>query len=440
MSTNFSNRPYIDEKVKPLLEDDAFPDQAATIAANLLDRCKYTLESTHRPIEREPYQIKFFLESGIMRLRLDAFAWFDYILPIHHSDPVHRARIAREYVSECLERKHKSISSRRIVCPTNRESSKSREAYICMDRNCRSNSCRRHVPQKCRDKVRLIHGDMGECSQHFPDSTFITSFTIGNEQFVLYSRWESTRDVLLFPVRHSTNEYFAKSPAAWQAIAEVKRKLCAIISRIRRDQRIDSPIESVAFNFGSWTSEIGKNKYATIAHAHAHLVLTPEAILAFHTNIKPHYFSPEENLYILNLTGCYRDPDDHEYNDAIALQHSRLLSYHIEQTEARFKSIEDNMVTKDMLAEFKKELFEEIHLLLGNIQRTSIPTPDTTNEEPSEPAVEDGLDDASAPQILSDNTNTTIPSKLSRWQKKKAKKRRQEERKQEEDKLKMQTK
>ncbi|CAF1318737.1 unnamed protein product [Adineta ricciae] len=440
MSTNFSNKPYIDKKVKPLLEDVAFPDQAATIAENLLDRCKHTLESARRPIEREPYQIKFFFETGIMRLRLDAFAWFDYILPIHHSDPVHRARIAREYVRECLERKHKSITSRRIVDPTNRVCSKSKIAYICMDMNCRSNSCRRHVPQKCREKVRLIHGDMGECSQHFATSTFITSFTIRDEQFVLYSRLESARDILLFPVSHSTNEYFARSPKAWQAIAEVRWKLCDIISRIRRDQRIDSPIESVEFNVGSWTSEIGKNKYATIAHAHAHLALTPEAISAFDTNINPRDFSPEENLYILNLTGCYRDPVDHEYNDAIALQHSRILFYHIEQTEARFKSIEENMVTKDMLAEFKKELFEEIHLLLENVQRSSVPIPDTTNEEQSEPAVEDRLDDTSAAQILLDTTNTTIPPKLSRWQKKKAKKRRQEERKQEENKLKMQTK
>ncbi|CAF4673375.1 unnamed protein product, partial [Rotaria socialis] len=190
------------------------------------------LNKAQQPFDREPYQIVFFWHNGIMRLRFDALTWFDYVLPTYNVQAEDRASIGSKV----------------------------------------------HIPASCEDVINCINGNRVVCGQYFDGCTSICSFSVADKPFMLHSRSESTRDIILFPVNHKNNEAFATEGSTWEAIAKVEKELRDCISKIKGEQITTSPIESVFFNFGSWTTVMSKNKLAKTAHAHVHLVLTADAI------------------------------------------------------------------------------------------------------------------------------------------------------------------
>ncbi|CAF0806132.1 unnamed protein product [Didymodactylos carnosus] len=80
---------------------------------------------------------------------------------------------------------------------------------------------------------------------------------------------------------------------------------------------------------------VAKNKYLKTCHAHAHLYLGIETIQQFTILQRQAY---PRNLYIMNLVGCYREPFNHQYEDALALQGSRLLISYINDIKMNIDS------------------------------------------------------------------------------------------------------
>lgn len=194
-----------------------------------------------------------------------------------------------------------------------------------------------------------------------------------------------------------------------------------------------------------------KNKLAKTAHAHVHLVLTPGAISTLTTDKKLEKFNEKYILYVLNLSGCYRDPIDYEYNDAITLQSSRLLSYHIEKTGEDVSSIKRNLdglkenveylknntitqanmekLMDEMFAKFYKQLqsgqpsLSTMHSGIDQLSPLTVPL----NDQKSPISSETSPDINSSSQISLSATGEPVPQKLSKGQKKKKKAKRKKE-------------
>ena len=441
---NPTRNPYIEGKTgEP--HSSEFVERSADTARKLLDEFKQKLLAANRPIDREPYQIKLFWDSGIMRLRYDALVWFDHILTLHEDTIGDRADIGSEYVSACVIQKHERDVRRRAINSRDRYSTAEIKEHTCSKRSC---SCRKtHMPENCKMVIGCINGSSTPCKQFFDEASYIDMIWIERTQFILHSRPESTRDILLFPVNHSENESFVSAISTWQAIITVEQRLLDVLSRIRRSAYTESPIESVYFNYGSWTTAMTKNKLAKTAHAHVHLLLTSTAISVLSSEKPRTTMVPREKLYILNLSGCYRDPVDYEFSDAITLMNSRLLYYHIGETEKNIgiiksdikkmqndlDSLRENIITKDSMKMLMEEMFLKFSLHFKNGQPSlvngssdsdpsSISTITWTDEE-SKPLLKRAVDVILSPTILPSATSTTVPLKQSRGQKKKAKQR-----------------
>ena len=449
--TTFSyptNTPCVEKKIDGPCNVN-FVDQAIDAASNLLNAFKSIAKSAERSIEREPYQIKLFWDTGIMQLRYDAFTWFDYVLSKDTTTSNFRADHASKYVNTCLSQKHDSDLRRRAMNSRDRYSPTQINEHTCHKHSC---SCGKvHTPTQCTAEISCINGGIATCKQFFDTTTCIASIFIKNDQFMLHSRPESTRDILLFPVTHINNEKFVSTRNTWQAILEVEKRLRFILSKIRGTDVTESPIESVYFNYGSWTTAMTKNKLTKTAHAHVHLLLTPNIISTLSSDIRLDRYKPHYRLYVLNLAGCYRDPVDYEYIDAINLLNSRVLSYHIAKTEQHIgcinvdvrqmkddlECLRKNAITKDSIEKLMKEMFVDfLHAfknsqtpsdtLLNDMNRSSISTVASDDSE-SPPSAKTSTGTISSSQILSPNTSAPASGKLSKGQKKKAKEKRKKE-------------
>ncbi|CAF1434688.1 unnamed protein product [Adineta steineri] len=311
------DKPYIDQIITKPHTSEFFPGTAAKTAETLLSSFKEILKTAKRSIEREPYQIKIFWNNNSMRLRYDALTWFDYILPSGKRTCDAHAEIGSKYVSECLTVEHEKDVRERAMNSRDRYFDKVRRWYT-LPRH--SYDCGKvHVLKECNKKITFISGSRDECKQFFDDRTYIASVCIDNKCFMLHSRPESTRDILLFPVDHMDNEEFITMSSTWKAIIEVEKRLKDVLSLICPTQTTESPIESVYFNFGSWMTAMTKNQLAKTAHAHVHLLLTANTISTLSPDINLSNFGFSDTLYVLNLSGCFRDPIDYEYSDAVIL-------------------------------------------------------------------------------------------------------------------------
>ncbi|CAF4614432.1 unnamed protein product [Rotaria socialis] len=397
------------------------------------------LNKAQQPFDREPYQIVFFWHNGIMRLRFDALTWFDYVLPTYNVQAEDRASIGSKYVSQCITEKHKKDGNRRPLNCKDRYPPTTIKENTCLKKQC--DCLRVHIPASCEGVINCINGNRVGCGQYFDRCTSIYSFLVADKQFMLHSRSESTRDIILFPVNHKNNEAFATEGSTWEVIAKVEKELRNCISKIKGEQITTSLIESVFFNFGSWTTVMSKNKLAKTAHAHVHLVLTADAISILSSSEIRLKGENKDNRYVLNLTGCYRDPTDYEYSDAITLQNSRLFYYHIKETEKCIRDIKtdlhylkENIVTKNDLQNLFKGIFTDD--LLASLNARNSPSSDLSNNptlttvssflhgsDHLESPPETTADITSSQQTVSTaNSNNTAPLKLSRGQKKEANK------------------
>ena len=231
---------------------------------------------------------------------------------------------------------------------------------------------------------------------------------------------ESTRDILLFPAIHTCNEDFVRKESTWEAISKVEKLTSS---------------DPVRFPWSAWKLRFPSNRSTSIlvagppamtkyklrknAHAHVHLLLTPIAISMLSRDAIQRVYPPREiPLYVLNLTGCHRDPVDYEYDDAITLQSSRILSYHIIETEKNISQIKDSVkllekntmkeesmkiIMREMLTEFleRKQSEPSSPLILSN---------DPNQSTSSNAISNDGKNDSASEGAVGTNLYPETPS------------------------------
>ena len=394
--------PYFEETIIGWATESS-SGELASAAKNLIKKFNDTFGNARRSIEREPYQIMLFRGTNKMRLRYDALTWFDYILPHQLRSKGDCAGHGSAYVSACLTRKHDNDGAQRFTNKATRFSAEEIMNLTCVKSSC---TCKKlHTPTACMSDIEVINGGTIRCGQFFDPKTCMDTLDIVNEKFVLHSRPESTRGIVLLPISHTSNEIFVTMESTWKAIFEVEERLRATLLHFPGGDKIAFPIESVYFNFGSWTTAMSKNKLLKTAHAHVHALLTPETIAALDENGLRH---PDTKAFIkryaLNLTGCHRDPVDYEYEDAITLQSSRILFYHIRETEKSIgqikKSIErleKNMVKEDTMNTLMRKLFAEFS--------------ERKKSEPSSPSTQsDDMHQSNPSNVTSNNNRSDLSS------------------------------
>ena len=400
--------PYFEETISELTTENS-ATVLAKAAENLLKRFNDTFENAGRSIEREGYQLKLLRETGKMRLRYDAVKWFDFILPHQSASKDDCARYGSAYVNECLTRKNDNDVA---PCFTN-EAVRFTAAAV-MNLTCVKPGCtceKLHTPLECTNTIELTEGDPITCGQFFDRATSMDSFCIEDERFTLHSRPGATCDIVLFPVSHTSNEIFVTMESTWKAIFEVEERLRATLAHFAGGDQIAFPIESVYINFGSWTTAMTKNELLKTAHAHVHLLLTPDAISTFNQNgLRRPNREAFVARYALNLTGCHRDPVDYEYDDAIALQRSRILSYHMSETQETMKTSKREIVT-EFSAHEKSEPSSPSTLF--NDPHESTTSNATFNDEQNDSPSEEGTGTTLHPQIPLSLSNSEVRKKPS---------------------------
>ena len=361
-----------------------------------------------------------------MRLRYDAITWFDHILPHQLGSRDDCAGHGSKYVSECLTRKHENDIGSPRINKADRFPSSQRAASSCVCHPRKPNLCRICIPKDCLAEIADIQAGTYVCGQSFSRATIMDLFFTDKEQFALHSRLESTRDILLFPVIHTSNEDFVAKKSTWESIFKVENRLLETLSYFQGGKEIRNPVESIYFNFGSWMTAMDKNVFLKNAHAHAHLLLTRDAISTFNQNglRRPNREAFIER-YVLNLTGCHRDPVDYEYDDAITLQSSRILSYHIIETEKNISQIKDSVkllekntmkeesmkiIMREMLTEFleRKQSEPSSPLILSNDPNQSTSSNAISNDGKNDSPSEETIDTNLYPQTPSSPSNTLV--------------------------------
>ena len=436
--------PYFEETINDLRTENSYV-VLAKAAGNLLGKFEEAFKSVERSTERQPCQIKFFPTTGEMRLRYDAITWFDHILPHQLGSRDDCAGHGSKYVSECLTRKHENDIGSPRINKADRFPSSQRAASSCVCHPRKPNLCRICIPKDCLAEIADIQGGTEICGQSFSRATIMDLFFTDKEQFALHSRLESTRDILLFPVIHTSNEDFVAKKSTWESIFKVENRLLETLSYFQGGKEIRNPVESIYFNFGSWMTAMDKNVFLKNAHAHVHLLLTPIAISMLSRDAIQRVYPPREiPLYVLNLTGCHRDPVDYEYDDAITLQSSRILSYHIIETEKNISQIKDSVkllekntmkeesmkiIMREMLTEFleRKQSEPSSPLTLSNDPNQSTSSNAISNDGKNDSASEETMDTNLYPETPSAPSNSEVPKTNSN--KKKRKKKRKKKKK-----------
>ena len=325
-----------------------------------------------------------------MRLRYDAITWFNHILPHQLSSNGDCARHGSAYVSACLTQKRDNDVAQSITNKAARSPAAEIMKLTCVKPTCQCEKL--HTPSTCTGTIGLIGGGTIECGQFFDRASTMDSFITDGVQFALHSRPGSTRDIVLFPTSHTHNEEFVEMGSTWEAIFEVEKRLRATLLHFAGEVQIEFPIESIYFNYGSWTSAMTQNKSLKNAHAHVHLLLTRDYISTFNQD-RPGLADPTSSnkLYVLNLTGCHRDPVDYEYEDAITLRDSQNLFDHAGESEEKMKTL-----PQEMLTEFsEREKSEPSSNVICN---------DGKNDSPSEETIDTNL----YPQTPSSPSNTLV--------------------------------
>ena len=131
-------------------------------------------------------------------------------------------------------------------------------------------------------------------------------------KFILGSRREPTRDILLVPQAHTENTKLVVDGNTWKVVHEIVSVLNSLIDK--------PPVELIAVNFGKWETANSKaneddpGRYAMNCHGHIHLHFSRLAIdtLSKFTGCS-------------GLQGCVENPENYNELDAKDVFSTRLL-------------------------------------------------------------------------------------------------------------------
>jgi len=164
--------------------------------------------------------------------------------------------------------------------------------------------------QRCAFPVQRSNGSR-TCGFFLVDELILGAFPLKRLPFLLTSRYEPTRDLLLAPIKHATNRELAEGEIFWDLVNQLVQYFQGLLGDT------GDPLEGVALNFGKWETAnlLDASIYALDCHGHAHLLLTPEL-----------FYVLEDNKDFLPLRGRFTDPNLHLREDCRDLEVEGLIA------------------------------------------------------------------------------------------------------------------
>lgn len=272
-------------------------------------------------------------EQLVLRIRYSPITWFQRVLRSEHKEEKDAVRVARAWIATVRTRAAtKPHWMHQLDDPAGpflfAEKCEYGPACWEKEKGCSGNH-RIDAMVRCQDLVWRRDGSKRECGDI--GHTALLLDELSTTEYAVFARREATRDILIQPRRHhSINRKMAVDSRFWQFLFDTCRKVHQILGTER------FPVIGVALNFGDWETRTSVDKFAKDCHAHAHLLLTPEAV-----------FKCTERL-LSPLKGRVYDPQDHELEDCLKLENEELS--HLERKtseeyaqsmERRFTSLEN---------------------------------------------------------------------------------------------------
>ncbi|CAG8617030.1 3469_t:CDS:2 [Funneliformis mosseae] len=300
----WDNKPRIHVGTIENFQDE--PKIAAKRVSFMGEKCLDFIKSN--PVFQEKYRIELSPEEGLWKLylHLDPVAWFDALMSRPNETRGSVIKKARECVNNVRETYYPSRPENFIYDPILSKSycNHHGECVRCeyfidimqiLNANAETNRnsitinkscpwfietpkiyCQAESPQQRRqsrscnwyaEQERIIPFDE---RLKMPLGDYSLKQT---DEWIVISRLEHVRELLVFPTKHKTNKDLIKSEEFWAWVLDnlVKNFLGAFCSR-------GYPLNSFAMNFGTWESELAKDKNAVDCHGHLHLCLKLDVV------------------------------------------------------------------------------------------------------------------------------------------------------------------
>ncbi|GES82044.1 hypothetical protein GLOIN_2v1782595 [Rhizophagus clarus] len=322
------------------------PDRVSKALASLGKKCLDFIDNKEHALFKKSYRIEIVPvkhPQWEFQLYFPAEIWFDMLYYVKAKDAEEKNMVlaaAREYVNSVRSSYRPSIPEisltpvlSRIYCATHADCISSKYPHsslrYLLDKitNIISYSdnktgtrhdtryaepnifCRKtNVPQQSKKPT--------SCNWYAEDERVVFKKDKSYPSYVVLSRQDHVRELLVAPLEHKTNR-----------------------------ELITYPVECYSINFGSWESETAKDKNALKCHAHFHIHLSKVVVhnMEQKKDINNHYYYPA-------IHGKINDPFQHRMKDCVELETLRLSSLEInanynnlrKQIEENGKQIEDN--------------------------------------------------------------------------------------------------
>ena len=257
------------------------PDHCAASCRRLISIFN-KLTKAHPKLQLK-YRLEVFYEKGWhLRMKLDAVAWFDYLMQSKIDGEVPIA-IARTFITDTREYLHnlpkedptdKTLIEPAVYCK-----------YLpCLNKYCKyTHTDSRYYPP-CQQFIPRADGVQRVCN-YFPYEEFVIApgeqlKEIMKGRYWIVSRRAPIRDILLVPRAHCTNCELVKDKEMWNVVKTIYSIVKECVKNINNIPGTDGAFESIAANFGKWetASANDDSEYAIDCHAHLHINLTRAAV------------------------------------------------------------------------------------------------------------------------------------------------------------------
>jgi len=278
------------------------PNDLADAAKHMLDL--FLERAKNVPGMKNAYRLEFTLDSFedsknpkfVLRLRYDPLVWFHRVIASDTS-------LTRDYIDGV-----KKVAKSKPDWLHQLHPQDGAEPLEFLERCKYGTGCRHKMrcekdhrdEIECKASVPRKDGSSGKCGSI--GDPLLKLAELSTSSYYVLARRESTRDMLIVPARHLTNKSMAADPAFWTFLLKTIGALKGNLQTTRL------PVVGVALNFGHWETRTSVDRFALDCHAHAHIIVTPEAIELCTETCLP------------QMKGRRYDPEQYELVDAKALE------------------------------------------------------------------------------------------------------------------------
>jgi hypothetical protein len=233
---------------------------------------------------------------------------------------------------------------------------------------------------QCRELIRKLNRTKTFCLFQVDPNFWIYAKNVEKPScfpyFIASARSDATPIITLNPVKHCTNDEYAQTSDAWQAVLQT-------LVYIKDQLKLNTlPLSRIYMNFGNWITQKQNDSSRQECHAHINIVLTRQAIEKINDINQPKHeiFKKDRKLLFPSLVGSILSPKAHRFDDACKLfeyinnQMTPLLINQNRELHRRMSNMEEELKTVKKELEREKEENERLkRSIYGSIRSAQEP-------------------------------------------------------------------